>query len=118
MLARRQPSGVIPMILVSPQPMLSGLHFGHARGHRRDAGGPPVITHRFNLRLEGGVSEVVPQASACASVRCTAGSVWITHDGDPKDVVLGPGESYDAPRPAAMLLHALQPCAIEMQFTR
>lgn len=106
------------MILVSPQPMLPGLHFGHAWRPRREAHAAPEITHRFHLQLPEGVSEVVPQAAACALVRCTTGTVWITHDGDPKDVVLGPGDSYTAPRPAAMLLHALQPCDIEMHFTR
>ena len=106
------------MILVSPRPMLPGLHIPHLLGPRREADAAPAVTHRFNMHLEGGVSEVVPQAASCALVRCTAGSVWITHDGDPKDVVLGPGDSYEAPRPAAMLLHALQPCAIEMHFTR
>jgi hypothetical protein len=106
------------MILVSPQPLLPNLHLAHVLHPRREAEPPPIVTHRFSLSLARGVSEVVPQAASCALVRCTAGSVWITHDGDPKDVVLGPGDSYEAPRPAAMLLHALQPCAIEMHFTR
>jgi hypothetical protein len=106
------------MILVSPQPMLPGLHLAHLLRPRRETDVAPIVTHRFQLQLAGGVSEVVPQAASCALVRCTAGSVWITHDGDPKDVVLGPGESYAAPRPAAMLLHALRPSAIEMHFTR
>ena len=102
------------MILVAPRPMF-GLARFHGFGAR--AAVVPAVTHRFALQLDAGKCEAVPQAACCRLVRCTAGSVWITHDGDPKDVVLAPGESYSAPRPAAMLVHALRSSAVEMQFS-
>jgi hypothetical protein len=105
------------MILVAPRPRFALPRF-HAGAERAapSAEAPPV-THRFALSLESGKSEAVPQPACCVLVRCTDGSVWITHDGDPKDVVLGPGESYSAPRPGSMLVHALRPSAVEMHFS-
>ncbi|QJW83630.1 DUF2917 domain-containing protein [Ramlibacter terrae] len=49
-------------------------------------------------------------------VRCAAGSLWITHDGDCKDVVLGAQETYSAERKQAMHLFALEPCVPELEF--
>jgi hypothetical protein len=103
------------MILVAPRrfalPRFSGRT---ARGRPGPAGA--TVTHRFALQLDAGKTETVPEAACCAMVRCTEGSVWITHDGDPKDVLLGPGESYAFPRSAAMLVHALSASAVEMHF--
>jgi hypothetical protein len=41
-------------------------------------------------------------------VQCSHGSVWVTHDGDPKDVVLEAGESYRSRSPARMIVQALE----------
>jgi hypothetical protein len=41
-------------------------------------------------------------------LRCLAGNLWITHDGDPKDVVLEAGESYLVTRSTRMIVYALQ----------
>lgn len=39
---------------------------------------------------------------------CEYGSVWVTIDGDTRDVVLSPGESFDADGRAGVLLYALE----------
>jgi DUF2917 family protein len=41
-------------------------------------------------------------------IECLHGSVWITHDGDPRDVVLEGGQSYLADRDTRMLIQALE----------
>jgi hypothetical protein len=41
-------------------------------------------------------------------IACLRGSLWITHDGDPKDVVLEAGQSYRSDRRARMLIQALE----------
>ena len=105
------------MILVAPR---AALPFGLPRWHRpapaRHTGPAPAVTHCFALQLDAGRSESVPQAASCVMVRCIDGRLWITHDGDPKDVVLDAGESYSSPRPATMLVHAVRASAVEMRF--
>jgi len=41
-------------------------------------------------------------------VHCVLGTLWITHDGDPKDIVIEAGHSYRADRNARMLISALE----------
>ncbi len=40
---------------------------------------------------------------------CLAGSLWITHDGDPKDVIVEAGESYCVTTSAPLLRRSAQP---------
>ena len=42
------------------------------------------------------------------NVTCLTGLLWLTHDGDPKDLILQPGEQYQADRRSTLLVHALQ----------
>ena len=50
--------------------------------------------HRFTIG--GGRLFDLPDAAA-VRVRCTAGSLWITLDHEPRDIVLVPGESFSTP---------------------
>lgn len=100
-------------MIVSASPAFwSRSHFAAAPHDAAD------ITHRFTMQLRQGCSEEVVQPGRGVQVRCKRGRLWITHDGDPKDVVLEPDESYTAERGARMTLHALQSCEMEMQFSR
>ena len=40
-------------------------------------------------------------------VACLSGSLWITQDGDLRDIVLGAGESFELDRPGDALISAL-----------
>ena len=52
-------------------------------------------------------------------VHCRRGNVWITHDGDPKDVILARGQSYAATRPGRLNVHAMHgACELEIQVDR
>jgi hypothetical protein len=55
----------------------------------------------------------IPDAAA-VQVRCTAGSLWITLDDDPRDYVLGPGESFSTGEHRRALLYALEPAAFDL----
>ena len=55
----------------------------------------------------------VPDAAA-VQIRCTAGSLWITLDHDPRDIILAPGESFLTTEHKRALLYALEPAAFAL----
>jgi hypothetical protein len=85
-----------------------------ARGLGRER--RPRVTRRFALELPRGEARVFERVDETVKVICTSGSVWITHDGDCKDVILAGRESYQAEREDAMHLFALQDCVLELEF--
>lgn len=50
----------------------------------------------------------IPDASS-ARILCTAGCLWLTIDGDARDVILQPGDSFEEGRPRRALLYAMEP---------
>lgn len=87
-------------------PLTRELHLGPQRS----------ITRRFAIELGKGDAQSFERVDPSVRVFCTRGSVWITHDGDCKDVILLAGESYRAEREEAMHLFALEPCVMEIEF--
>jgi hypothetical protein len=79
----------------------------------RDA---PRVTRRFAVEVDKGENYLFERVDASVAVHCARGSVWITHDGDPKDIILSGGEEYRAQREDAMHVYALQPCVLEIEF--
>jgi DUF2917 family protein len=60
-------------------------------------------------RLELKAGEVVTLDDAVgASVQARLGSVWITEEGDVRDIVLGPGEQRVIARAGRTLIQAMQ----------
>jgi hypothetical protein len=47
-------------------------------------------------------------------VKCVSGSVWLTMEGDRRDVVLSPGASFVVDRDGLTLLAAQQPSAVQV----
>jgi hypothetical protein len=77
----------------------------------------PQVTRWYALHLEQGETEEMPPAQGRLVVHCRKGAVWITHDGDPKDVILDANESYAVARPNRMTMHALHgDCGLEIQL--
>jgi hypothetical protein len=52
----------------------------------------------------------VPDAGGLRIV-CTAGCLWVTVDGDPRDILLEAGESFEADGHAPALLYAMEASA-------
>jgi len=48
------------------------------------------------------------------SIICHSGSVWVTQDGDPRDVVLRAGEAFTLDHDGPALLQAFEPGAISI----
>ena len=45
-------------------------------------------------------------------ISCETGSLWITQDNDPRDVVLQAGERFVSDRPGTVIVYALQPTVL------
>jgi hypothetical protein len=69
-----------------------------AAGLQRQAASVRELQRHATLRIEqpGGMW-----------LECLAGTLWITHDGDCKDLVLEAGEHYQVQTNAVMLVHAI-----------
>lgn len=57
------------------------------------------LAKRALVRLESGVLEV----------DCQAGSLWITQDNTPRDIILSPGQHFIPADDAPMVVYALEP---------
>lgn len=47
-------------------------------------------------------------------IACTAGCLWLTLDHDPRDVILRPGDSFEADAPRRLLLYAFEASAFAL----
>ena len=72
-----------------------------------------TLTHRIDLQLGG--DELLPLTDIRGRrLCCVDGSVWITLDHDPRDIVLSPGDSFVVDRDGVTLLHALSPARLRL----
>ena len=93
------------------------LRYNHSTLHREIHLRPPTrVKRRFAIEIVRGEHRTFERVDDSVLICCGAGSLWITHDGDPKDVILVPGESYRAEREDAMHLFALADCLLEVEF--
>lgn len=76
----------------------------------------PRVTRRYAAHVrQGATREIVPPPGRI-TVHLRGGEAWITHDGDPRDVVLQANQSYTADNGGRMTLHALRgTCVLEIQ---
>ena len=93
-------------------------HFTEHLGHRRASPWHDVrarVVRRVAMHIAQGATGVIA-GDRHVIVHCTEGSLWITQDGDPRDVFLETSEDYRAERRAPMHVHALKPCVVEVEF--
>ena len=76
----------------------------------------PRVTRRFVAEMARGEAQRFENVDGSVIVNVVAGTLWITHDGDPKDLILVTGESYQADRQAAMNVYAIDASLLEIQF--
>ncbi|HJZ42378.1 MAG TPA: DUF2917 domain-containing protein [Hyphomicrobiaceae bacterium] len=64
---------------------------------------PILLAPRSMHRIENGKG---------TEVLCLQGAVWITQEGDPRDIVLSPGQSFVVDRRGVAVVYALKEAAI------
>jgi hypothetical protein len=77
---------------------------------------PRRVTRWYAAQVRQGTTRAFPSGGGRMTVHCRDGEAWITHDGDPRDVVLQARQSYTADRGGRMTLHALKgDCVLEIE---
>ncbi len=66
---------------------------------------------RFHLSLAKRTIFTLPDAAG-VGIECRSGSVWVTLDHDPRDIVLAPGERFEGDQHRRVLVSALEPSCI------
>jgi hypothetical protein len=96
------------MLLTLPHPPFLARLFGAAVR--------PRITRWFAARVAQGRTREIEAPPGRVTVHCRGGEAWITHDGDPRDVMLEANDSYAAGERRRMRVHALRgDCVLEIQ---
>lgn len=76
----------------------------------------PRVTRRLAVHVPRGTTQELPRAGGRVQVHCRSGEVWLTHDGDPRDVVLKADQTHCLDRMDRLTAHALRgDCALEIQ---
>lgn len=76
----------------------------------------PRVRRLLSVHVRGGATRELPRPQGLMTVHCRSGAAWITHDGDPRDVVLRPNQSHTVDRHARLTVHAVEgDCALELQ---
>lgn len=77
---------------------------------------PRRVTCWYAAGVRQGTTREIPCIGPRQTVHCRDGEAWITHDGDPRDIVLQPRQSYTPDRPRRMTVHALKgDCVLEIE---
>jgi len=70
-----------------------------------------TVPTRFHLSLAKRTIFTLPDAAG-VGIECRSGSVWVTLDHDPRDIVLAPGERFEGDQHRRVLVSALEPSCI------
>ncbi|GAB3767105.1 hypothetical protein GCM10028796_27700 [Ramlibacter monticola] len=78
---------------------------------------PPRVTRWYAAGVRQGTTREIPRMGPRQTVHCRDGEAWITHDGDPRDIVLQPQQSYRVEgHGRRMTVHALRgDCVLEIE---
>jgi len=69
------------------------------------------LSSRFHVSLPTRSIFAVPDGAG-VGIECRSGSVWVTLDNDPRDIVLAPGERFEGTGHRRVLVSALESSCI------
>lgn len=72
------------------------------------------VTPRLQRGLVRGATVWINQPQGC-TVRCQAGTLWLTFDGEPQDVVLEAGDSHHCARASRLGIHAMTAARVAVE---
>ena len=76
----------------------------------------PGITRWFAERVPQGTTREIKPPPGRVTVHCRRGEAWLTHDGDPRDVLLAAAESYVADTHRRLTVHSMRgDCVLEFE---
>jgi hypothetical protein len=98
-----------PMLFTLPAPFSRLFPSGPATAR-------PRVTRFYAAHVRAGRTRELTPPRGRVTLHCRQGEAWITHDGDPKDVMLQANESHTVDRAKRMTLHALRgDCVFEIR---
>jgi DUF2917 family protein len=56
--------------------------------------------------------------AAGVEVECLTGSVWLTMEGDSRDIIVAPGDAYAIDRNGLTLINAIEPSVVHVELPR
>jgi hypothetical protein len=75
-----------------------------------------IQLHKGNLQLARHQHVEVIDGRG-ASMRCLFGSVWLTQDGDPRDIVLAAGDTFTLDRDGVAIVFATDDASLSFSST-
>lgn len=73
------------------------------------------MTRSGSTSLQLARSTLIRLSDTARTIRCDAGSLWITQDGNPRDIVLAPGQQFRRDSRAGTIVYALEPARLTLQ---
>jgi len=78
----------------------------------------PRVTRWFAAHVKEGATQAIAPPPGAVTVHCRRGEAWITHDGDPRDVIVRANERYVADTRNRMTVHAVRgDCLVEFEVS-
>jgi len=78
---------------------------------------PPSASSSFHVSLPRRAVFAVPDGAG-VGIECRSGAVWVTLDRDLRDIVLAPGERFEASGHRPMLVSALEASCIAVSHAQ